>query len=234
MYHDKKILAIIPARGGSKGVLRKNIRDLNGKPLIAWTIEQVRESKLIDRCVVSTEDEEIRDVALGYGGDVPFLRPKELAADDTPGIDPILHAAGKIPGYDIIVLLQVTSPLRLSSDIDGAIQYCLDMNAPSCVSVTEAECSPYWMYTLDEQKVMNPVLEISKEKSYQRQKLPVVYQLNGAVYVAGVDYLQREKSFCGSGTVGYVMPRERSYDIDTMEDFLWVEFLMKNGNALHR
>lgn len=227
MYKGKKILAIIPARGGSKGVPRKNIKMLAGKPLIAWTIEEAKKSKYIDMCIVSTEDQKIKSVAEKWGGNVPFMRPIELAQDDTPGIEPVLHAIKMLSGYDFVVLLQATSPLRTVEDIDGAIAYCLDKSYESCVSVTEVEHSPYWMYQMDKQKHLQPILKIEKEKSYQRQKLPKVYQLNGAVYVASVDCVQRERSFIGAETLGYVMPQERSYDIDTMMDFQVAEVLMQ-------
>lgn len=227
MYKDKKILAVIPARGGSKGVPRKNIKMLAGKPLIAWTIEAAKKSKLIDKCIVSTEDEEIRSVAEAWGGEVPFLRPAELAQDDTPGIAPVLHAIKMMPGYDFVVLLQVTSPLRIVEDIDGAIIYCLDNGCESCVGVTEAEHSPYWMYRMDERNTLQPILEIAKEDSYQRQKLPKIYQLNGAVYVSSIFFLTKQRGFVGEKTMGYVMPRDRSYDIDTMLDFEVTEFLLK-------
>ena len=138
---------------------------------------------------------------------MPFMRPAELAQDDTPGIEPVLHAIKMLPGYDFVVLLQVTSPLRTVEDIDGAIAYCLDNGSESCVSVTEAEHSPYWMYRMDDQKHLQPILEIEKEESYQRQKLPKVYQLNGAVYVASIDFVQRRKDFVEEDTLGYRMPQ---------------------------
>ena len=131
MYEGKKFLAVIPARGGSKGVPRKNIKMLAGKPLIAWTIDEAKKSKFIDTCIVSTEDEEIKKVAENCGGCVPFLRPAELAQDSTPGIEVILHAMEKFPDYDYIVLLQPTSPLRLVEDIDGAIEFCIKQKSNS-------------------------------------------------------------------------------------------------------
>ena len=183
MFEDKKILAIIPARGGSKGVPRKNIRELCGKPLIAWTIAEAAKSRYIDRCIISTEDDEIAMIAKKWGGEVPFMRPIELAQDGTPGIDPVLHAISKLPEYDYVVLLQATSPMRTVEDIDGCIEKCLNEGAESCVSVVEADNSPYWMYTFEDKDIIKPVLTITEEQSYQRQKLPKVYQLNGALYV---------------------------------------------------
>ena len=232
MYDDKRILAIILARGGSKGVPRKNIRALCGKPLIAWTIEEMKKSKYIDLGIVSTEDDEIKKVAESFGGNVPFLRPKELARDDTPGIEPVLHAIDKLPNYDYIVLLQPTSPLRKVEDIDGAIEFCINRQAKSCVSVTEAEHSPYWMYSLSNDEVMIPLLKISMDNSYQRQKLPKVYRLNGAVYVAECNFIKKNRSFIGSETLGYVMPQERSLDIDTISDFDFAEFVIRKSEEI--
>lgn len=227
MYQDKRFLAIIPARGGSKGVPRKNIRDLAGKPLIAWTIAEAEKSKYLDRCIVSTEDEEIRKVSETYGGDVPFLRPMELAQDQTAGIDVAMDAIHRLPGYDYVVLLQPTSPLRTVEDIDDAIALCIDRGAKSCVGVTEAEHSPYWMYSMNAQQVMRPLLEISEDEIYQRQKLPKAYQLNGAVYVNEIEDLSKHRDFVCNDTLGYIMPQERSYDIDTLQDFRIAEILMK-------
>lgn len=228
MYKDKKILAIIPARGGSKGVPRKNIKNLFGKPLIAWTIEEANKSKYIDACIVSTEDEEIKQVAEKFGGSVPFLRPAELAKDDTPSIDTVLHVVDKMPDYDYIVLLQPTSPLRIVDDIDGAIEFCIERQSKSAVSVTTVPHSPYWMYTLNEKNEMSAVLKMPAEKFYRRQNLPEVYQLNGAVYVTEKEFLQKNRGFIDSKTLGYIMPSERSADIDTPIDFLFVETLLKS------
>ena len=123
--------------------------------------------------------------------------------------------------------MQTTSPFRSVNDIDGAIELTGEQNAPACVSLTDAAVSPYWMYGLDINKRMQPILAIEKEKSYQRQKLPSVYQLNGAVYVAEIGFLREEKGFITGETVGFYMPPERSFDIDTMEDFLMADFLMQ-------
>lgn len=228
MFGDKKILAIIPARGGSKGVPRKNIKELAGKPLIAYTIEQANKSKYIDCCVVSTEDDEIKSVAERCGGYVPFMRPPELARDDTPSIEPVLHVIERLPEYDYMILLQVTSPLRSTEDIDGCIEFGFSRSAKSCVSVTEAKTNPYWTYTLDENMLMVPVLKLDYAKGYQRQKLPKVYELNGACYFFEREFILTEKKFITDGTLGYVMPAVRSYDIDTLDDFKLVEHIMKS------
>lgn len=227
MFRNHQILAVITARGGSKGLPRKNIKNLCGKPLIGWTIAEAMKSKYIDRCIVSTEDQEIAEVAAKLGGDVPFLRPAELAMDDTPSVDVVLQVLDELPEYEYVVLLQPTSPLRLVEDIDGAIELCLKQKAGSCVSVTESAHSPYWMYTLDGKGTMRPLLEIRVRESYQRQKLPTTYQLNGAVYVARTDFLLQRHSFISEKTIGYIMPPERSWDIDSLLDFEFVEVLMQ-------
>ncbi|KOP77735.1 acylneuraminate cytidylyltransferase [Lysinibacillus sp. FJAT-14745] len=220
-----KILAVIPARGGSKGVPRKNIRELNGKPLIAWTIEEAKKSKYITRTILSSEDDEIIEVAKEYECDVPFVRPIELAQDNTPGIDPILHAIEQCPGYDYVMLLQPTSPLRTVEDIDGCIEFMLHQQAKFCVSVTEPDKSPYWMYNLIDGK-MQPIIN-NEQTATRRQDLPIVYALNGAIYVGQIKFLKEEKSFITKETKAYVMKKENSFDIDTMFDFEICDFLIR-------
>jgi CMP-N,N'-diacetyllegionaminic acid synthase len=216
MINGKKILAIIPARGGSKGVPRKNIRYAAGKPLIAWTIEEANKSKYIDRLIVSSDDEEIIRMVKALGCDAPFIRPKSLAEDETPGIEPVLHAIDQVPGYVIVVLLQPTSPLRNAEDIDGCIEYLAVNGANACVSVARANQSPYWMYTLSATGTMQAIFP--ELRVLRRQDLPVSYILNGAVYVACCDWLLNNKTFVTNETFAYVMPEDRSLDIDTELD----------------
>ncbi|NRS49390.1 cytidylyltransferase domain-containing protein [Brevibacillus sp. HB2.2] len=225
MINDKKVLAIIPARGGSKGVPRKNIRVLSGKPLIVWTIEAAKKSLYIDRVIVSTDDEEIAEVAREWGCEVPFLRPSEFAQDHTPGIDPVLHAMEMLPGYDYAILLQPTSPLRITEDIDACLEHCVKQGANACVSVTLTDKSPYWMYHLSETNGLLPVLQ-SEQPVLRRQDAPDVYVLNGAVYVARSTWLQQTRTYLQAETIGFVMPKERSFDIDTQFDFTFAETIM--------
>ncbi|MGB2870888.1 cytidylyltransferase domain-containing protein [Psychrobacillus psychrotolerans] len=227
MIDNKKVLAIISARGGSKGVPRKNIRNLAGKPLIAWTIEVAKKSQYIDRLILSSEDDEIIKIAKEYGCEVPFVRPRELAQDNTSGIEPILHAVENIEGYDYVVLLQPTSPLRIAEDIDGCLENLTETNSAACVSVTESNTSPFWMYTLSEKKIIQPLIK-QDELIMLRQELPKVFALNGAVYVAKIEWIKRSRSFLTEETSAYNMPQSRSYDIDTEDDFLWCDLLMKN------
>lgn len=226
MIDDKSVLAIIPARGGSKGVPRKNIRQLAGKPLIAWSIEAAKQSKYIDRLILSSEDEEIIAVAKAWGCEVPFVRPAELAGDDMPGIKPVLHALNTLPGkYDYVVLMQPTSPLRTVRDIDGCIERCVRRAAKACVSVTEPDKSPYWAYVLDAEGRMQPLVDTGK-LIFQRQDLPRAYVLNGAVYVASCEWLLKTKTFITAETLAYPMDRVNSVDIDSELDLKLAEILL--------
>lgn len=229
MIQGKRVLGLIPARGGSKGLPRKNVLPLAGKPLIAWTVEAALAATSLDRVVLSTDDDEIASVAKAHGCDVPFRRPARLAQDDTPGIGPVLHALDRLPGYDLVVLLQPTSPLRTASDIDGAVQLCASHQWGFCVSVTEAGKRPEWMVTLGEGGVMAPVLD--GPALLRRQDAPPVYALNGAVYVGEAEAVRRERGFVTAETVAYVMPPERSADVDTALDLAWCEFLLRGGAA---
>lgn len=224
--NSPKILAIIPARGGSKGVPRKNIKLLVGKPLIAWTIEEAKKSKYISKLILSSEDDEIINVAKEYDCEVPFKRPIELAQDNTPGIDTILHAIKQCPGYDYIILLQPTSPLRTSEDIDDFISYFINQNVNACVSVCEPSKSPYWMYQLGTSNNLIPLLKENASIS-RRQDLPKAYALNGALYIANIEWIKQTKNFVTDETVAYVMPVNRSYDIDTIDDFQICEYLLE-------
>jgi len=228
MFDGKKILALIPARGGSKGVSRKNIRMLGGKPLIGWTIDAGKKSEYIDRLILSSEDEEIISVARKCGCEVPFVRPAELSADDTPGIAPVLHAVGALDDkFDYLVLLQPTSPFRVAEDIDGAIRRCIENKADSCVSVTESEKHPAWMFYLTDSGHLTPVFNTIDEATH-RQQLEPVYALNGAVYMVDIQALfEREKLFFPDSTLAYPMPPERSMDIDTLFDFTLCELIAK-------
>jgi CMP-N,N'-diacetyllegionaminic acid synthase len=230
MIQGKSVLAVMPARGGSKGMPRKNIREIAGKPLIAWTIEAAKKSKYIDRLIISSEDTEIINVAKRLGCEAPFIRPAELAQDNTPGIEPVLHAIRSLPGYDYVVLLQPTSPFRTCEDIDGCIELCENKHANSCVSVAEPDKSPYWMFTINAEGKMRQLIN-QKEIPARRQDLPKVYVLNGAVYVADAKCLLKRKSFLAEDTVPYIMGRLASIDLDTEEDFVFAEFCMRSGGT---
>jgi CMP-N,N'-diacetyllegionaminic acid synthase len=225
MYKQRSILAIVPARGGSKGIKKKNIRPLLNKPLVAWTIEEAKKSVLIDRIIVSSDDLEIIEVAKQYGADAPFIRPSELAQDDTPGVLPVLHSINELPGYDYIILLQPTSPLRRVTDIDKALRQCIDQNGQILVSVAKTRKSPYWMYKLDIDLIMSPLFPDTVFT--RRQDIPPVFETNGAIYIAGTRWLKEHRTFIHPETKGYVMNEEDSYDIDTLLDFYICEQLLR-------
>jgi CMP-N-acetylneuraminic acid synthetase len=219
------VLGLIPARGGSKTIPRKNIKDIAGKPLIAWTIESALGSRLLAAVVVSTDDLEIGEVARRYGAETPFVRPAELARDDTPGVDPVLHALEVLPGFDAVLLMQPTSPLRTSEDINECIRFAEGIGAGCVVSVTEASQHPYWMYRLDAERRLQSL--IAEKHVTRRQDLPAVYAANGALYFARREWLQRQRAFVTADTFGYVMPVERSIDIDSPFDWKLAELLLK-------
>lgn len=229
MYKKKKILALIPARGGSKRLPRKNVKPLAGKPLIAWTIERARQSRYIDRIIVSTEDRHIAAVSRKFGAEVPFMRPKKLAGDTANGMDVVFHSIAWMETnsdrFDLILLLQPTSPLRTADDIDAAIELLFSKKAKAVVSICESEHHPYWANTIPESGSMKGFIE-PEIKNKNRQELPVFYRLNGALYIAYINYLSSNKSFLGDETFAYVMPPERSVDIDTHLDFIIADALL--------
>lgn len=230
MHNGKSVLALIPARGGSKGLPKKNILPLAGKPLIAWSIEQALQSNVFDKIIVSTDNEEIASVAEEYGATVPFMRPPELATDNAKGIDVVLHAIDwhmkKGEFYDLLLLLQPTSPLRSAVDIRQAVELYLDKNADAVVSVCESEHSPLWMNTIGPDLSMKDFLSAVNQNK-NRQELGKYYRLNGAVYLAAWAYLKQQRSFFGKNTFAYIMPPERSVDIDHEMDYKFAEFLLQ-------
>ena len=230
MYRSKKILAVVPARGNSKGLPGKNILPLLGKPVIAWTIEQALANPYLDKVIVSTDDKEIADVSKKYGAEVPFLRPAELSTDTAKGIDVLLHAMDwmeKNEGvYDIVVYLQPTSPLRTSADISAALRIMEEKKAKAVVSVCKTEHSPLWTNILpDDHSLKGFLREDIVNKN--RQELDTFYRLNGAVYLADSAAIVKSKSWFMPGSYACVMPAERSVDIDSEMDMVLAELLMK-------
>ena len=231
MYKDKKFLAIIPARGGSKGIPNKNIMDICGKPLIAYTIEAGKKSKYIDEIVVSTDSNSIKVIAEQYGAKVPFLRPEELSSDTAKSIDVVLHAIdfykNNNMNFDYIVLLQPTSPLRSFEEVDEAIEKLINYDGKSLVSVCEANENPVLMRTIQDEKLRG-VISFEGE-NLRRQDLPTYYIFNGALYINSNEMLIHEKNFVNESTIPYVMDKESSVDIDTMLDARLVEVIIKEN-----
>lgn len=231
MYNNMKILALIAARGDSKGLPNKSILNLGNKPVITWTIEQAKECTYIDNVIVSTDSNAIADIARQYGANVPFMRPQILASDSSKIMDVIIHAITSVESmekkYDILVLLQPTCPLRKASDITKAIEIYFDKKAEAVVSVTETEHNPLWANILPADRCMSNFIR-PDVLNKNRQELPTYYRLNGSIYISSFDYIRRNKSFFGEKAYAYVMPRERSIDIDSIVDFLHVKAIMEH------
>ena len=225
---NPSVCAIIPARGGSKGLPGKNQKYLNGHPLLAHSIRHAKAARCIDRVFVSTDCAELARIAFEYEAEVPLLRPKELASDTSPVIDAVEHLLENIPDYtpDYVVLLQPTSPLRMALDIDRAFAQLLANEAPAIVSVSEASTHPLLCKRMDETGTLKPFVEHMLNGA-RRQDLPPAYALNGAIYMVKTDVLIRSRSWCPAEAGAYAMPVERSVDIDTEMDFEWAEWILQ-------
>lgn len=213
-----KVLGLVTARGGSKGVPRKNLRLVAGRPLIVWTLDAAKASRLLTRVLVSTDDPEIALVARAEGVQAPFLRPAELAGDASPHIDVVLHAldwliSNRGESYDYVCLLQPTSPLRAAEDIDEALELAISREADAVVSVSPSPVHPHLLYRMDAVSALTPVLPPVQGYA-RRQDLPAAFVLNGAIYVSRVEALRRDRCFTPPGALGFVMPPTRSLDID--------------------
>lgn len=222
---------MIPARGGSKGIPRKNLRPLAGKPLIAYSIEVALGCRLLDRVIVSTDDKEIAAVARRFGAEVPFWRPETLARDDTPTLPVLQHAVLEIEAsggtVDWVMLLQPTFPFRRVYDLEAACS--LMSEADSVVSVSEIphHYHPLWAWKLDEGR-LTPFLK-GAERYYRRQDLPTLYCRNGAIYLVSRRTLLEDNSLFGKVCRPLVMPRFRAVNLDEEWDFLFAEFLLRQG-----
>jgi N-acylneuraminate cytidylyltransferase/CMP-N,N'-diacetyllegionaminic acid synthase len=228
MYRGISFLGFIPARAGSKGVQGKNIRLLAGKPLIVYTIQAAKESGIFDCLMVSTDGEAIARIAREAGAEVPFLRPTELATDETRGIDVLNHVLECFEErgvkFDCVMYLQPTSPLRSVADIVAAANLLLACNADALVSVCQVEHHPWWTNVLPENGCMKDFLKLGIPTN--RQELPAYYRLNGAIYLARWEFIRNRDSWLGPRTYAYIMPRERSIDIDEEIDFKIAEVLL--------
>ena len=226
------VLAVIPARGGSKSIPRKNIKLLAGKPLIAWTIEAALQSQMLARVIVSTDDPEIAQIAREWGAETPFLRPPELARDDSSSISVVLHTLQWLEEQEHfspvnVLLLQPTSPFRNSHDICEAIALAETRQARAVVSVSEAEKHPYVCKRILSDGTL--VDFVASDLAYQRrQDFPPAYALNGAIYLNQCESLVRDHTFLPEGTLAYIMQAQRSLDIDTPWDWCLAELILKD------
>jgi CMP-N,N'-diacetyllegionaminic acid synthase len=223
------MLALIPARGGSKGLPGKNIKEFCGKPLIVHTIETAQKSCFIDRIVVSTDDMYIAELARKHKAEVPFMRPSELATDDALAKDAYVYTIERLNkefngNYENFIVLCPTAPLRTSEDIDRAIDLFNCKKADSVVSVTQTAYPPTWMRRIDKEGILR-VYSSQKGEGDNRQTEEIVYIPNGAIYVLTLSILKDRCSYYSEKTYPYIMPRERSIDIDDELDFEVAQFL---------
>ncbi|MEC8043274.1 MAG: acylneuraminate cytidylyltransferase family protein [Verrucomicrobiota bacterium] len=228
-----KILALIPARGGSKELPNKNILDLAGKPMITWTIEAALESKIFDKVVVSTDDQKIKRVAQESGASVPFIRPSSISSDHSHRNEVVKHALENLSSFDVIFLLQPTSPLRDATDIIRAWHFYLEASAQSCVSVKIADPSPSWIFSINEQEQIHPLLGNWEFKPRQLEKK--FYILNGAIYITSKDHFNSSNAsdpFLIPETKFFIMDESKSIDVDSISDFKICEFMLKKLNKL--
>ncbi len=226
------IVGLIPARGGSKGIPRKNLVNLAGKPLLAYTCETATKVGLA-RVLLSTDDPDIAATGRNYGVETPCMRPAELADDRASVVDAALHILdwleqeqNALPDY--VMLLQPTSPFRTVDDMRQTIALAAESAPPAVVSVTPVKHHPYWMKKMDANGCLTPLVP-DRNPETMRQNLPPVHTLNGAIYLTRTELLRRQRTWCPQGALGYVMPPERSLDIDTLWDLRMAECLLKTG-----
>lgn len=228
MIGDKRVLALIPARGGSKGIKGKNIVDLCGKPLISYSVLAGLESRYIDRVMVTTDSEGIAKVSRQFGADVPFLRPEYLASDTAKTIDAVLHAIewlhSRGEAYDILVLLQPTQPLRTAGDIDRALEAYIGHGMQDLVSVKKVDEHPVLMRSINCQGKLEPLLGLNS--TIRRQDMPDYYIVDGSIYINDINRLNPQTSF-NDNPIPFLMDADRSVDIDEWRDLELAEFILE-------
>lgn len=235
---NKKYLGVIPARGGSKGIPHKNIKKMNGKPLIAYTIEvanQAIDSGFLDKCIVSTDSEEIAELSRSFCAEVPFLRPDYLGGDTVKSIDVILHALDYMEEqgehFDAVVTLQPTSPMRTYEDLIEGIKMFDESSCNSLISVYEdVKANGYNYYRMG--KANEGIAEHKEHNTgIRRQEMKPMYVRNGALYISSLELLRKQRLIIGDAPLLFIMPKERSIDVDSLMDFEYIEFLMKKENS---
>jgi len=231
-----RVLGIIPARGGSKRIPRKNLYPLAGKPLIAYAIEAAGDSRLLTRTIVSTDDAEIRRTAEACGGDAPFLRPQELASDESPSVDFVAHALGELSrsgesDFDYVCIVEPTAPLRTADDIDAALSLLVDEGTDSVIGLTLVEYgSPSRLRVVRQNRVQPWAQDLWQEGTRQRD-VEQVYRPGGGLFACRSAVILQQRSLVGSSQCGYVLPPERGVDIDTYLDLAFAEFLITRAAA---
>lgn len=230
-----RVLFVITARGGSKGIPKKNISKLGGMPLIAYKINAAKKCKFDKRIIVSTDDEEIATVARQYGAEVPFIRPSVLATDIARSEDVVLHAIEWVKlhdekKYDYVCLLEPSSPFLTYKDIDEALERMVESRADTLLGMKKVDVNRKLINTLDERGMLgNFFKEISGMESVRRQDFVNEYTMNGCIYIARLSYFEQKKTFHSLNSIPYIMSKEKSVEIDTPYDLLFAEFLIKNA-----
>jgi CMP-N-acetylneuraminic acid synthetase len=231
MINNKKVLALIPARGGSKGIKDKNIYPLYGKPLIAYSIDCAKRSKYIDEIVVSTDSIIIAEVAKNYGAYIPFLRPVELASDTAKSIDTVVHAIKWLEDhnekFDIFVLLQPTSPLRTVEDLDGALEKFINSGEKSLVAVSLVSDNPILIRTINADGTMEKLLDL--QSTVRRQDMKNYYRVNGSIYINKVSEINADTSL-NDNEIPYIVKPENAIDIDEKKDLVLAEWYLGQKN----
>lgn len=234
MYKNKRFLAVIPARSGSKGLVDKNIKMLQGKPMMAYSIEAAKESCVFQRIIVSTDSEKYAAIAKEYGGEVPWLRVESLSHDTAKSVDVVLNILDQLEQegeeFDYLILLQPTSPLREGKHIQEAVDLLLEKNVDSVVSFTPCDHPPEW--TCKESQLGDLALFQTELFKTPRQLMETSYQLNGSIYISKITVFREENSFFAGKSMAYVMDRDVSLDVDSEEDFKLVEYYLKEKGII--
>lgn len=228
----KKIIAIIPARSGSKGIKNKNIKYLNNRPLIAYTIDAALRCKFIDYVFVSTDSKKYAEISIEYGANVPFLRSKKNSSDNASSIDAVIEVLDELKkidkNFDIIIFLQPTSPLRSFQDIHNSLNLFITKNASAVVSINKVRHPPHWCNTLPENLSMNKFID-TKYLNKPRQVFKDYFTLNGAISIFKADIIEKDFNIYKDGTYAYIMDERNSIDIDSKFDFQLAELMLKGG-----
>ena len=231
----KRVFYLITARGGSKGVPRKNIREINGLPLIAYKIIAAQKCKYEGRIIVSTDDKEIADIAKKYGAEVPFMRPDYLASDTASSMDVVSHAVEWLNNndsekYDYICLLEPSSPFTKASDLNNALDLITENNADVVLGMKEVEVAKCFIWPLDDNGKLSYFYNAIKNLSgMRRQDQKTEYTMNGCLYIAKTDYFLEHKLFHAENSLPYLMPVEQSVEIDSMNDYYYAKYCAENG-----
>lgn len=239
MIEGKRVLALVPARSGSKGLPMKNVRLLHGKPLLSWPIAAARHSRYVDRVVTSTDSEEFARLAKFAGAEIPFLRPAELSTDTAPSIAFIFHALDTLEAagdkYDYLVLLEPTSPLTEASDIDSALEALVARRADADAIVSVAELvstHPAFAVRLNELGLMHPYASQSFGQLPRRQDIEPLYSLDGSLYISSIETLRAQRGFCHERTMSHVMPHYKSFEVDDLVDFICIEAILAQWDSI--